>query len=209
MTITACVCVVAGAAAAGIYARDMISMIGAGDSQPVAPIYDAPVSNSVSKEDKLPVAAALMASLESRQGLRQAVGPEYGADQDLQANAPVAIPAMPAARPKSASKSVQKNYSLLSDAQIDALKGRLKLTTSQEVHWPAVENALRNVARKIHDNRQAKPASNAPPINPDSVEVQQLKAAAMPLLFQLREDQKREVRALARVIGLDQVASQI
>jgi len=40
-------------------------------------------------------------------------------------------------------------------------------------------------------------------------EVQQLKSAAMPLLFQLREDQKREVRTLARLIGLEQVASQI
>jgi hypothetical protein len=31
----------------------------------------------------------------------------------------------------------------------------------------------------------------------------------MPLLFQLREDQKREVRALARLIGLEQVAAAI
>jgi hypothetical protein len=31
----------------------------------------------------------------------------------------------------------------------------------------------------------------------------------MPLLFQLREDQKSEVRSLARIIGLDKVASMI
>jgi hypothetical protein len=31
----------------------------------------------------------------------------------------------------------------------------------------------------------------------------------MPLLFTLNEDQKREVRTLARVIGLDAVASAI
>jgi hypothetical protein len=47
------------------------------------------------------------------------------------------------------------------------------------------------------------------PIDPDAAEVQQLKTAAMPLLVQLREDQKREVRLLARLIGLEQVASQI
>jgi hypothetical protein len=46
-------------------------------------------------------------------------------------------------------------------------------------------------------------------IDPDAEEVQQLKSAAMPLLFQLREDQKREVRALARIIGLEKVASMI
>jgi hypothetical protein len=39
-------------------------------------------------------------------------------------------------------------------------------------------------------------------------EVSQLKSAAMPLI-QLREDQKREVRMLARIIGLEAVASQI
>ena len=32
---------------------------------------------------------------------------------------------------------------------------------------------------------------------------------AMPLLFQLREDQKREVRSLAHIIGLGSVASLI
>ena len=47
------------------------------------------------------------------------------------------------------------------------------------------------------------------PIDPDSNEVQQLKSAAMPLLFQLREDQKNEVRSLARIIGLDKVAAMI
>ena len=66
------------------------------------------------------------------------------------------------------------------------------------------------MARKIHATREATPhATGAPPIDPDSAEVQQLKSAAMPLLFQLREDQKREVRTLARLIGLEKVASLI
>jgi hypothetical protein len=70
-----------------------------------------------------------------------------------------------------------------------------------------VENALRAVARKIHATKQANP--NGVPIDPEAEEVQQLKSAAMPLLFQLREDQKREVRMLARLIGLEKVAEQI
>ena len=53
------------------------------------------------------------------------------------------------------------------------------------------------------------PNANASAIDPDSEEVQQLKSAAMPLLFQLREDQKEEVRKLARIIGLEKVASAI
>jgi hypothetical protein len=101
----------------------------------------------------------------------------------------------------------QKTYALLSDEQIAGIKDRLKLSSSQESYWPAVENALRAVARKIHATRQIDP--KAAPIDPDAEEVQQLKSAAMPLLFQLREDQKREVRTLARLIGLEKVAAQI
>ena len=46
-------------------------------------------------------------------------------------------------------------------------------------------------------------------IDINSPEVQKLIWAAMPLLMRLREDQKSEVRKLARVIGLEQVAAQI
>ena len=72
-----------------------------------------------------------------------------------------------------------------------------------------METALRAVARKIHAGRQANPKAAGMPIDPESEEVQQLKSAAMPLLFQLREDQKSEVRSLARIIGLEKVAAMI
>ena len=103
----------------------------------------------------------------------------------------------------------QKNYALLSDVQIAGIKDRLKLSSSQESYWPPVETALRAVARKIHAGRQANPTASGVPIDPESEEVQQLKSAAMPLLFQLREDQKNEVRSLARIIGLEKVAAMI
>jgi hypothetical protein len=51
-----------------------------------------------------------------------------------------------------------------------------------------VESALRAVARKIHATQQADPNATGAPIDPDAAEVQQLKSAAMPLLFQLREE---------------------
>ncbi|WP_342724712.1 hypothetical protein AAFG07_37930 [Bradyrhizobium sp. B097] len=124
------------------------------------------------------------------------------------APAPAAPAALP--KPKAAAKPApQKTYALLSDAQIAGIKDRLKLSSSQQYYWPAVETALRAVARKIHAKRQGDPASGTMPIDPDSEEVQQLKSAAMPLLFQLREDQKNEVRSLARLIGLERVASMI
>ena len=73
-----------------------------------------------------------------------------------------------------------------------ASRSGCKLSSDQEYYWPAVENALRAVARKIHATRQADPHAAGAPIDPEAAEVQQLKSAAMPLLFQLREDQKRK-----------------
>lgn len=130
------------------------------------------------------------------------------------ATAPAPVVKPKAAEPKAAEKTAakpqpQKSYALLSDVQIAGIKDRLKLSASQESYWPPVETALRAVARKIHAGRQANPNATGVPIDPDSAEVQQLKSAAMPLLFQLREDQKSEVRSLARIIGLDKVAAMI
>jgi hypothetical protein len=125
---------------------------------------------------------------------------------------PAAMPPAPLLQPApkvAAKPAPQKSYALLSDVQIAGIKERLRLSPDQESYWPGVENALRAVARKIHANRQVDPHASGMPIDPDSEEVQQLKSAAMPLLFQLREDQKNEVRSLARLIGLEKVAAQI
>jgi hypothetical protein len=143
--------------------------------------------------------------------LRQAYASTNPADIEMPSMiaAPASVPHAPT-KPKVAIKPpVQKSYALLSDGQIAGIKERLKLSSSQESYWPAVENALRAVARKIHATRQTDPNATGTPIDPEAEEVQQLKSAAMPLLYQLREDQKREVRALCRLIGLEKVASMI
>jgi hypothetical protein len=209
---------VVGAAAATILARDSVPAAGpvAWQSEvSTASIGPAkgPTSNKEGKKDRLAVAALAFADAQQvfpspSEPLRQA----FASDSPVSATAPnIAAPVViPSPKPKLAAKPpVQKNYALLSDAQIAAIKGRLNLSSSQEAYWPAVEDALRRVATKIHEQRQAKPNAGGPPIDPESAEVQQLKSAAMPLLFQLREDQKREVRALARIIGLEAVASAI
>ena len=116
----------------------------------------------------------------------------------------------PAPKPKPVAKpQPQKNYSLLSDVQIAGIRDRLKLSSSQEYYWPSVESALRNVVKKISANKLSNPGGPNVQIDPNCDEVQQLKSAAMPLLFQLRDDQKEEVRKLARIIGLEKVAQQI
>jgi hypothetical protein len=211
VTIIALTCfLVVGAAATSILGRDSVP---AARSVMVAPEPADPVSNKQAKKDKLAVATLALASLEPPQTadlsepLRQAFASSTPADIEAPK---VAAPATTPPKPKLAAKPpLQKPYALLSDEQIAGIRERLKLSSDQESYWPAVEDALRAVARKIHATRQADPHASGAPIDPDAAEVQQLKSAAMPLLFQLREDQKREVRTLARLIGLEKVASQI
>jgi hypothetical protein len=219
MTIVALTCfLVVGAAVTSILGRDSVP---AARLEMASQLVRIPASNKESKKDRLAVAALALAAFEPPQQtaslsepLRQAYA-SAGPD-DIEAPkiaAPVAMAPAPLAppKPKVANKPPpQKSYALLSDMQIASIKQRLRLSSDQEYYWPAVERALRAVARKIHATRKADPnATGAPPIDPDAAEVQQLKSAAMPLLFQLREDQKEEVRTLARMIGLEKVAAQI
>jgi hypothetical protein len=220
MTIIALACfLVVGATAASILGRDSVPAAGPAMDTTSA-VVQGPVSNKEGKKDRLVVVTAALASFEPpstdatprdatpTEPLRQAFASTTPADIEAPRIAdPIAMPSAPP-KPKLVTKPPpQKSYALLSDAQIAGIKERLKLSSTQESYWPAVESALRAVARKIHATRQADP--NGVPIDPEAEEVQQLKSAAMPLLFQLREDQKREVRMLARLIGLEKVAAQI
>ena len=197
----------------GAAATSILGRIGVPVSRPelASSVMQDPVANRKSKTDKLTVAVLAPAP----QAMAPPNEPRWlafaSSTADIESpnistlSAPLAPP-----KPKLAGKPPpQKSYALLSDAQIAGIKERLQLSSAQESYWPAVENALRAVARKIHETRQANPHATGAPIDPDCAEVQQLKSAAMPLLFQLREDQKREVRTLAHLIGLEQVASQI
>jgi len=213
ITIIAMTCLLAaGAAATSILGRD--SVPSAGVAAEPALVNSPVVANREAKTDKLTVGLAT-ASLEPQQAavawsepLRQAYAASSAAD--LEAAKAVTPAEVAPPKPKAASKPVpQKSYALLSDVQIAGIKERLRLSSAQESYWPAVETALRAVAHKIHATRQADPNAGAMPIDPDSAEVQQLKSAAIPLLFQLRDDQKDEVRKLARIIGLEKVAAAI
>jgi hypothetical protein len=218
VTIIALTCfLVIGAAAAAILGRDSVPAAGVAASAPLA--FAQVVSNREGKADRLAIAAVAPDPVPSAptgaipaEPLRQALAATPSVEVEASGEASKAVDPAPAAQAKPkqvvAKPPIQKSYTLLSEAQIAGIKERLQLSSSQEYYWPAVENALRAVARRLHATRQTDP--NAPVhIDPDSAEVQQLKSAAMPLLFQLREDQKREVRSLARLIGLEKVAAMI
>jgi hypothetical protein len=104
--------------------------------------------------------------------------------------------------------------SVLNDAQIASIKKRLNLTPDQESLWPAVEAALRNIsyARKAQDTKVASLGNGAGRgpmayVDTNSAEVQRLKYAALPLIMRLNDDQKREVKSMAYVMGLESVTS--
>ena len=98
---------------------------------------------------------------------------------------------------------------VLNDAQIASIKDRLHLTPDQEEMWPAVEAALRNIAytRQLDAKRRGGNTQVAA-ADVNSVDVRELKSAAIPLIMSFSSEQKDEVRNLAHVMGLDQLASQ-
>jgi hypothetical protein len=215
VTIIALTCfLVVGVAATSILGRASVPAAGA---QMASLVNQSPIPNREAKKDRLAVVAMALASFEPPQtaSLSEPLRQAFAATTPADIEPPVALatpaPALlPPEKPKLAAKPApQKSYALLSDVQIAGIKERLKLSPDQESYWPAVEDALHAIARKIHATRQTDPKAGSVPIDPDGAEVQQLKSAAMPLLFQLREDQKREVRSLARLIGLEKVASMI
>jgi len=127
------------------------------------------------------------------------------------------LPAPAAKRPNSVKPAVAAVHNrddrtaglMLNDAQIASIKTRLHLTPDQEQMWPAVEAALRNIAytRSREAQRHGAPA-NMQVASADGVDVRDLKSAAIPLIMSFNSEQKDEVRNLAHVMGLDQLATQ-
>jgi hypothetical protein len=232
ITIVVLTCfLVLGAATTAILGRDSVPSVSA-EMITQAPPPKPLATNRAAKADRLvPTLALASAAIDPVQvpadklsqmpvltePLRQAFAAATPSDFPMpkasvnEAPAAAEIPAVEVpAKPKVVAKpQPQKSYSLLSDVQIAGIRDRLKLSSSQEYYWPSVETALRNVVRKISANKLSNPNVQGVPIDPNCDEVQQLKSAAMPLLFQLRDDQKEEVRKLARIIGLEKVAQQI
>lgn len=103
----------------------------------------------------------------------------------------------------SVARQAKLSNNVFNDAQIASIKARLKLTADQQRHWPGVESALRNITYKKDGSRAGKMAA----VDPNSAGVQQLKSSAIPLIMSFNEEQKSEVRQLARLMGLEQVAS--
>ncbi|MGA7485397.1 MAG: hypothetical protein WBW74_00440 [Xanthobacteraceae bacterium] len=118
------------------------------------------------------------------------------------AAAPPAAEPMPRPRPadleaKAAAAKLRSN-AVLNDAQIAGIKKRLNLTPDQERYWPAVEAELRKMeyAKRSGGSRTAS-------VDMSRVNVEGLKSAGYPLVMSFSDDQRRELRSLAHLLGLE------
>lgn len=117
------------------------------------------------------------------------------------------------AAPPPPAPHVRKDSGMMfSDAQLATIKHRLKLSGYQEQYWPPVASALHDIGLRVsHDAGHGGTARGAQArlaqIDPDGPEVSRLKSAAFPLIMSMNEDQKREVRTIAQVMGLQSVAA--
>ena len=101
----------------------------------------------------------------------------------------------------------------LTSARIAHFKSMLRLSPEQERHWAPVEAALRSMIRQSrhtssgfdHTAEGTGRGSSGPGIDPS--QLHRLGSAAMPLIMTLDDGQKREVRRVARAMGLAHVAS--
>jgi hypothetical protein len=104
-----------------------------------------------------------------------------------------------------ASKPVahRRSNAVLSDSQIAGIKKRLNLSPDQERYWPAVEAEL----RKMEYKRDGKANSRMAQIDMSKVDVDGLKSAGFPLVMSFSDDQRRELKSLAHLLGLESVMS--
>ena len=115
----------------------------------------------------------------------------------------------PAPEKRPAPQAKKDSGTLFNDAQLASIKTRLRLSSYQEQYWPPVASALRDIGwHAAHETpRGGSSHAHLAEIDPDSPEVQRLKSAAFPLIMSMNDEQKREVRMLAQVMGLERVAA--
>ena len=118
-------------------------------------------------------------------------------------------PPPPAPKPRAMAKIERIGRALLSDYQIAGIKQRLLLTSAQERYWPAVEKALRGLSERVVEFRKNAKKPNDGKFDAEAAQVEQLKTAAIPLMTQLRDDQKSTVLMIANMAGLGSVMTEM
>jgi hypothetical protein len=135
--------------------------------------------------------------------------PTYAAND---AAAPTTIEAQPkpaaaAPAPKVAVASLapkppkpKRSNAVLNESQLASIKRRLNLTAEQERYWPAIEAELRKM-----EYTKSQGGSRTASIDMSKVNVEGLKSAGFPLVMSFSDDQRRELKSLTHLLGLDSV----
>jgi hypothetical protein len=87
-------------------------------------------------------------------------------------------------------------------AQIRQIKASMNLRPDQEQYWPQVDAVLRELAKQF-----AAQKAGGKKVAIGAAEAQRLYWAAGPLVMSMTEEQKQEIRRIARAMGLAQIAS--
>jgi hypothetical protein len=104
-----------------------------------------------------------------------------------------------------ATRSAHRSNAVLNDTQIASIKRRLNLTPDQERYWPAVEAQLRKMEYK--KDQKSPQGTRTAAVDMSKVNVEGLKSAGVPLVMSFSDDQRRELKSLAHLLGLESVMS--
>jgi hypothetical protein len=101
----------------------------------------------------------------------------------------------------------RRSNAVLNESQLASIKKRLNLTPDQERYWPAVEAELRKMEyTKTADNKSTQGTRMAS-IDTSKMDIQGLKSAGFPLVMSFNDDQRRELKSLTHLLGLESVMS--
>ncbi|HZD28480.1 MAG TPA: hypothetical protein VE251_07295, partial [Xanthobacteraceae bacterium] len=94
----------------------------------------------------------------------------------------------------------KRSNAVLNESQLASIKRRLNLTPEQERYWPAIEAELRKM-----EYTKSQGGSRTASIDMSKVNVEGLKSAGFPLVMSFSDDQRRELKSLTHLLGLDSV----
>ena len=166
--------------------------------RPIMPIAETPVRADASES---PAKAGPAVAAGSVAPTRMALASTTSTPVVLPAATAQPVTPPPAARPA----PPRRSNTVLNESQIASIKRRLALTPDQERYWPAVAAELRKMEYK--KDKSSAQGSRMAAIDMSKVNVDGLKSAGFPLVMSFNDDQRRELRSLAHLLGLESVMS--
>ena len=104
--------------------------------------------------------------------------------------------------PAAVRRNADRKPTVFNDAQIASIKARLNLTKQQQEYWPAVEAELRRLAWKKQADPKSPGRHQLVALDVNSLDVAKLQSTTAPLLMSFNDEQKRELRMLAHLAGM-------